>query len=342
MKTFLALLSLAVSLCAHAAAPADRYQRVTVHGPTLEGNLDGDSPDRPVSVWLPPGYEKNTKQRYPVLYLLHGFTDSDTRWFGREGNHFVNTPKAVDAAYANGVKEMIVVMPNAFTRFQGSMYGNSVATGDWETFISRDLVAWIDAHYRTLATPASRGLAGHSMGGYGTLRVAMKAPGIFSSLYIMSPCCLEPNPQPDPKMFESAAKITNAEQIAGADFFTKAMLASAAAWSPNPKKPPLYIDLPLVDGKLVPEVLARWSANAPVMMLHQYVPALKSYGAIGLESGDKDFVAVSGAKRLHELLDGYSIAHEYEIYPGDHIDRIHARLTSKLMPFFDAHLKFQR
>ena len=342
MKTFLALLALAVSLCAQAAAPAERYQRVTVHGPTLEGNLDGDSPDRPVSVWLPPGYEENTKQRYPVLYLLHGFTDSDTRWFGREGNHFVNTPKAVDAAYANGVKEMIVVMPNAFTKFQGSMYGNSVAIGDWETFISRDLVAWIDAHYRTLANPASRGLAGHSMGGYGTLRVAMKAPGIFSSLYIMSPCCLEPNVQPDPKMFESAAKITNAEQIAGTDFFTKAMLASAAAWSPNPKKPPLYIDLPLADGKLVPEVLARWNANAPVMMLHQYVPALKSYGAIGLESGDKDFVAVSGAKRLHELLDGYSIAHEYEVYAGDHIDRIHARLTSKLMPFFDAHLKFQR
>jgi S-formylglutathione hydrolase len=339
VKTFLVLLALGASLCAQAAAPAERYQRVTVHGPTLVGNLDGDSPDRPVSVWLPPGYAKNKKQRYPVLYLLHGFTDSDTRWFGREGEHFVHVPNAVDASYANGVKEMIVVMPNAFTRFQGSMYGNSVATGDWETFISRDLVAWIDAHYRTLATPASRGLAGHSMGGYGTLRVAMKAPGIFSSLYIMSPCCLQPGPPPDPKMFEAVARIRTAEEISAADFFTKAMLASAAAWSPNPAKPPLYLDFPVADGKVVPEVVARWAANAPVIMLHQYVPALKTYGAIGLESGDKDFVATEGSKRLHELLDGYSIKHDFELYQGDHVNRIHDRLITKLMPFFDTHLK---
>jgi S-formylglutathione hydrolase len=340
VKNFLALVALAASLCAQAAAPAERYQRVTVHGPTLAGNLDGDSPDRPVSVWLPPGYEKNTKQRYPVLYLLHGFTDSDTRWFGREGNHFVNTPKAVDAAYANGVKELIVVMPNAFTKFQGSMYGNSAATGDWETFISRDLVAWVDAHYRTLATPASRGLAGHSMGGYGTVRVAMKAPGIFSSIYIMSPCCLQPGPPPDPKAFDAVARIRTAEEITAADFFTKAMLASAAAWSPNPKNPPLFLDFPVADGKVVPEVLARWAANAPVIMLHQYLPALKTYGAIGIVSGDKDPVATEGSKRLHELLDGYSIAHEYEIYEGDHVNRIHARMTSKVMPFFATRLKF--
>jgi enterochelin esterase-like enzyme len=341
MKTVLTFLALAASLCAQAAAPAERYQRVTVHGPTLVGNLGADTPDRPVSVWLPPGYEKNTKRRYPVLYLLHGFTDSDTRWFGREGEHFVNTPKAVDAAFAAGVKELIVVMPNAFTRFQGSMYGNSVVTGDWETFISRDLVAWVDSHYRTLATPASRGLAGHSMGGYGTLRVAMKAPGVFSSLYIMSPCCLQPGPPPEPEMFGVVARIRTAEEISAADFFTKAMLASAAAWSPNPKKPPLFIDLPVADGKLQPEILARWAANAPVILLHQHVPAVKTYRAIGLESGDKDPVAVEGSKRLHELLDGYSIAHVYEVYDGDHVNRIQERLTTKLLPFFSTRLAFQ-
>jgi S-formylglutathione hydrolase len=340
VKTLLVLLALATSLCAQAAAPAERYQRVIVHGPTLAGNLDGDSPDRPVSVWLPPGYEKNKKQRYPVLYLLHGFTDSDTRWFGREGNHFVNTPKAVDAAFAAGVKEMIVVMPNAFTRFQGSMYANSAAVGDWETFISRDLVAWVDAHFRTLATPASRGLAGHSMGGYGTLRVAMKAPGIFSALYIMSPCCLQPGPSPDPKMFEAVARIRTPGEIAAADFFTKAMLASAAAWSPNPAKPPLFLDFPAADGKPVPEVQARWNANAPVIMLHQHLPALRTYRAIGIESGDQDPVAIEGSKRLHELLDGYSIKHGFEVYEGDHVNRIHERLTTKLMPFFDTQLGF--
>ncbi len=144
---------------------------------------------------------------------------------------------------------MIIVMPNAFTKYQGSMYSNSAAIGDWETFVARDLVAWVDAHYRTIAKPASRGLAGHSMGGYGTLRIAMKQPGVFSAIYAMSSCCLAPNPNPDPKMFERAAQVRTDQDIAAADFFTKAMLASAAAWSPNPHNPPLYIDLPLVDGK---------------------------------------------------------------------------------------------
>jgi S-formylglutathione hydrolase len=318
---------------------AGRYERVTVHGPSLVGNLDGDTPDRQVSVYLPPGYAKNPKQRFPVLYLLHGFTDSDAKWFGLEGQHFVHVPNAVDAAFKAGAKQMIVVMPNAYTRFAGSMYANSAAVGDWETFIARDLVAYVDAKYRTLATPASRGLAGHSMGGYGTIRVAMKAPGVFSALYIMSPCCLQPGPPPDPKMFEAVARLRTPEEIAAADFFTKAMLASAAAWSANPKNPPLYIDLPAVDGKIVPDVLDRWSANAPVVMLHQHVPALRSYRAIGIESGDKDLIAITGAKRLHELLANYSIVSDFEEYDGDHVNRIHQRLIDKAFPFFSKHLK---
>ena len=340
MKQLRQLLGLLL-LILGAATPvlAGEYQRITVHGPSLAGNLDGDSPDRPVSVYLPPSYGKSPKRRYPVVYLLHGFTDSDTRWFGREGQHFVHVPNAVDAAYAAGVSEMIVVMPNAFTKYQGSMYGNSAAIGDWETFLARDLVAYVDSHYRTLATPASRGLAGHSMGGYGTLRLAMKSPGIFSALYIMSPCCLAPNSQPDLKMFEPAAQVRTDADIAAADFLTKALLASAAAWSPNPRKPPLFIDLPLADGKLVPDVLARWSANAPNVMLHQYLPALRTYGAMAIEAGDKDFFLLDGAKQLHTLLETYAIKHDFEIYDGDHLNRIQDRLTKRLMPFFATHLK---
>ena len=115
-------------------------QRIVVHGESLVGNLAGDSPDRQVSVYLPPSYAGQAHRRYPVLYLLHDFTDSDAKWFGLEGKHFVNVPTAVDAAFAHGVAEMIVVMPNAFTRYQGSMYSNSAVTGDWETFVTRDLV----------------------------------------------------------------------------------------------------------------------------------------------------------------------------------------------------------
>lgn len=342
MKTLIVFMAMVVSAGAQGAANAGHYERITVAAPSLAGNLDGDSTDRPVSVYLPPSYAKSPKRRYPVIYLLHGYTDSDTNWFGRAGQHFVHVPNAIDAAYAAGVAEMIVVMPNAYTRFKGSMYSNSAAVGDWETFVTRDLVAHIDAHYRTLATPPSRGLAGHSMGGYGTLRLAMKAPGIFSALYVMSPCCLVPMTQADPKMFEGPARVKDDAEIKAADFMTSAMLASAAAWSPNPGKPPLYIDLPLVDGKPAPEILTRWAANAPTVMLHQYLPAMRTYGAIAIETGDKDFVAVDGSKQLHALLEAYSIRHQYEVYDGDHLNRIHERLTSKLMPFFAAHLKFAK
>lgn len=325
-------------MAAAAGAENGRYERIVVAGPSLSGNLSGDAADREVSVYLPASYATQTKRRYPVLYLLHGFTDNDSQWFGRAAKHFVHVPQAVDAAVAAGVPEFIVVMPNAFNRFQGSMYSNSVVNGDWETFISRDLVKAVDAKYRTLARPESRGLAGHSMGGYGTLRIGMRQPGVFAALYAMSACCLGPQIQPDPRMFEGAAKVTSADQIAGADFFTKAMLASAAAWSPNPRKPPLFIDLPLADGKLLPGILAEWTANAPLSMVHQHVTALKGYRALAIDSGDQDGFIAPTVVQMHELLEEYGIAHGFEIYPGDHLNRIHERLISKVLPFFGREL----
>ena len=130
-------------------------------------------------VYLPPSYATSPNRRYPVLYLLHGFTDSDDHWFGLSGPHFVNVPAAANKAFASGSREFMIVMPNAYTRYQGSMYSSSVVTGDWEAFVAQDLVSYIDAHYRTLASRTSRGLAGHSMGGYGTLRIGMKYPACF-------------------------------------------------------------------------------------------------------------------------------------------------------------------
>ena len=115
-------------------------ERVTVHGTSLECNLVGDDPNRPVSVYLPPSYDASPERRYPVVYVLHGFTDSDLGWFGwRE--HFVNVPAAMEAGTA---REMILVMPNAFTAYEGSMYSSSAATGDWETFVAEGLTDYVD------------------------------------------------------------------------------------------------------------------------------------------------------------------------------------------------------
>ena len=321
-------------------ASAGRYERITVHGDSLVGNLEGDSPERMVSVYLPPSYEKRPRRRYPVLYLLHGFTDSDARWFGLNGQHFVNVQGAVDRAYAKGARELIVVMPDAFTKYQGSMYSSSATTGNWEAFITQDLVKYVDKHYRTLPQAASRGLAGHSMGGYGTLKLGMKYPGVFSSLYALSPCCLGANLQPNAQSIERAAKVSSAEQIAAADFGTKAMLASAAAWSPDPRNAPLFFALPMADGKPVPQVIAEWAANAPLAMVDQSLSNLRTYRAIAFDAGDRDVGIADTIRTLDGILAGYQLAHSFEIYPGDHVSAINERLETKVLPFFSEHLKY--
>ena len=118
---------------------------------------------------------------------MHGYGGRDDTFNGR----LATLPDSADKLAAAGTaREMIVVMPNAFTLHKGSMYSNSVTTGDWETYVARDLVAYVDGHYRTIPNRMSRGLGGHSMGGYGAVRIGMKRPDVFSSLYLMSSCCL--------------------------------------------------------------------------------------------------------------------------------------------------------
>jgi S-formylglutathione hydrolase FrmB len=323
-----------------AGATAGTVERIKVHGTSLEGSLLGDSPDRDVAVFLPPSYKTSTR-RFPVVYMLHGFTDNVGQWWG-DVKHFVNVPEAIRQTLGDGgVNEMILVMPNALTRFGGGFYSSSAATGDWETFVSKELVAYIDKNYRTLAAAESRGLFGHSMGGYGAIRIGMRHPDVFSSVYAMSSCCLTPpSPTMDPKRMEQVSAITDPDQVAKADFGTKAFFATAAAWSPNPANPPLFVDLPVKDGQMRPEILAKWSANSPIAMADQYIGNLKRLRAIAFDVGTKDRLA-PGSLQFHEILDTYKVPHTYETYDGDHLNRIHERLRTKAFPFFSKHLADQ-
>jgi S-formylglutathione hydrolase len=186
----LLLVSTTITFSQNGAALRGSIQRIKVHGKGLEGNLEGDSADRYVSVYLPPSYTLQPNRRYPVIYFLHGFTDTDAKYFGL-AKHWMNLPPLLDSAFVSGAAgEMILVMPNAFTRYQGSWYSNSITTGNWEDFVAKELVSFIDKNYRTIPKPASRGLAGHSMGGYGALRIGEKYPDIFSSIYLLSPATL--------------------------------------------------------------------------------------------------------------------------------------------------------
>jgi S-formylglutathione hydrolase len=337
------VLGAAMTVAAQTGSPAHKgkLERIKVHGKSLEGNLSGDAADRDVSVYLPPSYAKGKKKHYPVLYLLHGFTDSDDRWFGLK-QHFINVPLAADRAFAAGVPEMILVMPNAFTKFHGSMYSNSSTTGDWEDYIAEDLVSYMDSHYRTIPDRGSRGLAGHSMGGYGTIRLGFKHPEVFSSLYAMSPCCMAPTGNPGAAMEKQVEAVKTTEDIEKANFGVLAMLASSAAWSPDPQNPPFFFDFPVKDGQVQPDIVAKWSANAPLAMVDQYIPSLKRYRAIAIDAGDKDAGINDTVRRFDQILTNYGITHTEEIYEGDHVNRIAARLESKVIPFFGKNLSFAK
>src|SRR5215467_10593733 len=201
-------------------------QHIKIHGKALESNLEGNAADRDVFVSLPPSYAKEKSRRYPVVYALHGYSIGAEQW-----THEIHVPQTIEGAFAQGAKEMIVVLPDSKTVHNGSMYSSSVTTGDFEQFISRDLVAYVDAHYRTIPNRASRGLVGHSMGGYGATRIGMRHSDVFGSLYIMSPCCLSPRTTVTLKPEDAKAleDVKTAADSAELGFFPRAMLASAAA-----------------------------------------------------------------------------------------------------------------
>jgi S-formylglutathione hydrolase FrmB len=268
------------------------------------------------------------------VYALHGYSIGAEQW-----SQEIHVPQTIEGAFALGAQEMIVVLPDSKTVHNGSMYSSSATTGDFENFIAGDVVSYIDAHYRTIPNRNSRGLVGHSMGGYGASRIGMKHPDVFGGLYIMSPCCLSARGAgpANPANEEALAAVKTAEDSAKLPFGLRTQLASAAAWSPNPNNPPLYLDLPI--GPNQSSVLARWAANAPLAFIDQYIPNLRQYRAIAIDVGDQDNLKVDTGK-LHDVLTNYGIKHDFEIYSGTHTSHVAVRFQEKVIPFFSRTLSF--
>lgn len=318
------------------AKPAT-VERITVHSAAVAGNLEGNTADREVLVVLPPSYATSTSRRYPVVYALHGYSIGAEQW-----SKEIHVPQTVEGAFAQGSNEMIVVLPDSKTAHNGSMYSSSVTTGDFEGFVAHDVVSYVDAHYRTIPNRLSRGLVGHSMGGYGASRIGMRHADVFGSLYIMSPCCMSPRSAgpPNTDLEKAAQALAKPADSASAPFFVRAQLAVASAWSPNPKNPPLYVDLPTKDGVPQPLVLAKWAANAPLAFVDQYVGNLKRYQAISMDVGDQDGLKTD-ATTLHNIMDAYGIANSFEIYPGTHTSKVADRFQNHVLPFFSRTLRFE-
>lgn len=315
-------------------------ERIIIQAKTLE-NSGGENPERNVSIYLPPNYEKS-EERFPVIYYLHGFMGDD---------QIHPTMKMIlDKGISSGkIKPFIFVIPDQKTIYDGSFYSNSSLTGNWSDFTSKELVDYIDTHYRTKATRESRGIAGHSMGGYGAFKIAMLHPEVFSSTYALSPGLLAFVKEfgPNSNSFKDVQKIKSQEELVKT-YYPRVLVAVARAWSPNPNNPPFYCDMPFTyeGDKLIinEDVLAKWEKNMPVYMVDDYAENLRKLTAIKMDWGRNDsprFPVQIGM--LSQRLENLGINHFAEEYIGDHGNKIWAadgRVLHDLLPFFNEYLSF--
>ncbi|MEW6404561.1 MAG: alpha/beta hydrolase-fold protein, partial [Chloroflexota bacterium] len=183
-----------------ATRPAGSFNLVKIESAALANNLIGEKTERTINVYLPPNYGASTK-RYPVVYFLPGFEDTTMG---------VSMPKSVDALIETGkIQEMIIVIVPGKNLLGGSFYVNSPATGNWEDFVVQEVVGYVDSHYRTVAQSGSRGISGHSMGGFGALNIAMLHPDVFGAVYSFSPGLFDENGLANSQMFLGERVVRN-------------------------------------------------------------------------------------------------------------------------------------
>jgi S-formylglutathione hydrolase len=315
------------------AGAEGRIVTETLHSRALRGNLIGDTPDRRITIYLPPSYERDSAKRYPVLYLLHGMTSDPREWL--DGSYQgLNLNVAMDDLAGAGLADYIVVMPLADNGFGGSFYVNSAAFGRWEDFVVTELVRFVDARFRTRPVALSRGLAGQSMGGFGALYLAGRHPETFGHVYAMSPCCLgflgELAPESD--SWKSAAKAARVPWIR----------AMAAAFAPGSSSgPSVSTSTPFAPDSMgrvreVGPVSSAWREYLPLERLMRDRRPYRRLRSIGLEVGRQDEIpsvrlgTVAFARELQRA----GIRHTLDEYTGGHTDHTRKRFERALLPFF--------
>ena len=340
MKNIFLLITLYLSLFTWATAQTGKVVSFELNSKALQ-NTGGENPNRKVSVYLPPNYDA-TSQRYPVIYYLHGFMGKD--------NIFPQMQKILDEGILKQkIRPFIFVQADQYTLYEGSFYSNSTLIGNWEDFESKDLVEYMDKNFKTIANRESRGIAGHSMGGYGAINIGMKNPEVFSSIYAMSPGLLAMVKEfgPNSNSFKDVQNIKTQEELKKT-YYPKVLVAVARAWSPNPNKPPFYCDFPFTyEGdkmNINQAVLDKWEANMPVYSVDKYADNLRKMKAIKMDWGRNDaprFPVQIGM--LSQRLENLGITHFAEEYIGDHGNKIwtqDGRVLNDVLPFFNDYLKF--
>lgn len=350
---FVFTIMLLFALMMHPVAFAIEGKLITdvVHIPALEGNLVGDATKRSIIIYLPPSYETLLEKRYPVLYLLHGgrgFTN--TTWIG--GGYLVgfNIKNVMDRLITNGkLHEMIIVMPDTNSkRYLGTLYTNTPVLGNYEDYLTRNLIEYVDSHYRTLPQSASRGIAGHSLGGYGAIYLAMKHPETYAAVYGHESSALEFDEYVPSyySNFLSAVKVTNTQDMAEFQKATsniKVRFAFPASFSPNPNNPPFFVDWPweLVGGELkrIEPIWKKWLQFEPVTMIAHLKENLLRLRAIKFDAATGG--NINTARAFHQALTNTGIPHVFEEFQGGHFEQTAERVEAEILPFFSTVLALE-
>lgn len=313
----------------HGKVVMERFESVV-----LAGNPAGDPHVRTVPVYLPPSYAADPSRRFPVVFVLSSFS-SRGRMLLNDSPWSPALDDRMDALIDAGCGEAILVMPDCFTRFGGSQYLDSSATGRYGTHVAGELVDWVDARFRTLAHRDHRGVAGKSSGGFGALTLGMERPDVFGAVACHSgDLCFDYCYRGDVPRF--CAQVQRAgglgawlerfearPQKGHEDVMALNILAMAAAYSPNPASPPFGVDLPcdLETGAFREDVWERWLEHDPLRRLDACAGALRSLRLLHLDCGSRDeFSLHLGARLFCRRLRELGIAHDYEEFDDGHMN----------------------
>jgi S-formylglutathione hydrolase len=331
------------------SAPNGMLQTISVPAHSLANNKLGDPTVQPVIVYLPPGYALQRSRHYPVLYLLHGFSLEPILEAWKQ----VVVQSMNDFLKKNPTKAFIVVIPNGANKVNGSFYLDSEVGGNWEQYIWKDLVDYIDSHYRTIPDRRSRGVAGHSMGGFGALRMLLLHSDIFATGYAISPCCLDlkADMTRENPAWQRVLEMHTVADIQSAatnnEFWPTALAALAIAVSPNADAM-IRADLPyrrmgtqLIE---VPETVKRWEQAMPLNLVESHASDLKRSAGIAIDYGyEDDFSHIPlTAQQFGDKLLKLHVPVTIEGYHGDHNNGIPTRVENRVIPFFAEHLQFQK